>query len=121
MQINQNTPTIRKLKIYDLLKIGDSDIIELYNYLDISFNNLSIRKNLFEFENESIYYKNNLAIFKINHKNNNVYVNYYSVWNHIQYTLLNNRFEDVQNIIYYILNVKYNLEPSYIGYDNNLH
>lgn len=112
---NQNH-LVRNIKIYHLIGIGDSKTIKLSNYLDISFDNLRIHKN----KNDSIYYKNDLPIFKIVYKDNHVWVNYYSVWNNIQHTLLSDSYEHTHDIIYYTINKKYNLTPNYIGHHVNL-
>lgn len=73
---------LRKLKIYDLTSIANSDIIELYSFYEALFDNLHLSIND---QNNSVYTKNNNQMILIDVTNKNTYIDYDQIWRTIKF------------------------------------
>jgi hypothetical protein len=99
---------LRKLKIYHLVGIGDYITIDLNEWIEHVFIDLTISKQL---NGDLIFYsKVNIEIeISLNSTSNNMWVDYLTIWMVLEVRFKLNH-KETQNIIIYIMFKYYNIQ-----------
>lgn len=90
---------IRKLKIYELIGSADANTIEVYNWINDMFTNLTISKQK---SGNLLYSKNNVKLFIQIIKIDGIYFDYNKIWKFFDDKCGLN-YDQTQEIIKYIM------------------
>lgn len=96
---------VRKLEIYDICKIGDSDIIEMSCWLNDIFGNIKFTNEV----NSNLCISNDNKLIVLDKKNKYLHIDYVQIWEmdefKIQYS-----YDDIKEFITYIMHKYYKIK-----------
>lgn len=92
---------LRTLKIYDLIGIGDSSIIELSQWIDDTFSDLIIIENMY-------YNKVDDRLILLNERQETMWIDNKAIWDILD-TKYNLGYGEIQDMIAYIMFKYYNI------------